>query len=211
MAVAPFHNAYRCDASRISRQKPCAGHIVIWSMKSSIIIPRLTLMMRPAPSSVTMQPLLKIIGPTSRLFQSLLLDVLGFLYVGVGYPCGRPGWSSAFSLGTRSASILNARPMTRRFVCSSTDGAGGRVQGHASANKGKVRPSAATSASTGERCGRAMLAPDPLPKDSHLVASSLEHAWELRLEQMDVAEGPRFPAMPPTVVPPPPGTSMVTP
>lgn len=47
--------------------------------------------------------------------------------------------------------------------------------------------------------------------EEHGVASRLEQALELRLEQMGVAEAPYAPAPPPTVVPPPPGTTMVTP
>jgi hypothetical protein len=43
------------------------------------------------------------------------------------------------------------------------------------------------------------------------VASSLEHAFELRLEQIAVADEPVMVPPPPTVVPPPPGTAMVTP
>lgn len=62
------------------------------------------------------------------------------------------------------------------------------------------------------RDGACMAAtPDPSPKLSHLVASRAEQASELRLEQMDVADAPRFCAEPSTVTPPPPGTSMVTP
>ena len=90
-------------------------------------------------------------------------------------------------------------------------GVGRRAQGRIARKIGTARPNAVVSASMGVEGGRMRPAPDPLPKDSHIVASTLGHAWELRLEQTDVAEGPRFFAVPPTVVPPPPGTSMVTP
>lgn len=56
-----------------------------------------------------------------------------------------------------------------------------------------------------------LLAAEPWLKESHLVAPRLAHAWLLKLEQTAVAEGPRRWLSGLTVVPPPPGTSMVTP
>lgn len=72
---------------------------------------------------------------------------------------------------------------------------------HAAATTAPITP--------GVDCNLAV--PDPPLRVLHWVVSRAEQASELRLEQMDVADGPRLCAEPPTVTPPPPGTWIVTP